>query len=411
MREKKILLIYPINFLDNNAGNNNYVYGITKYLKEKGFLIDFLTKEKGLNQDWSNWDIQNKEHFINNFFLYRESEKKKQSSTFERIFKTKKTTKYTKYYFCGIQLWKVRNKNSEKNTDFFSDFGYTTKDFIAYCNEVIANNQYDYVWIHYIFCAEIFKHLTQKNFKKIYSMHDSHFLQIAYENGKIVENLTKELGVFQYIDKTLCISFDEMCLYNKFFPQKKFYFLPPIVPVKELCPSKKDIDMLFCGFSNPFNVAAIKWLVFEVLPLIKLNIHLTICGKVLKQLKNDCPEIYNLLDKYSVTKIDYAEDLDALYARTKISLSPMLGGTGMKIKTIDAMARGIPVVSTILGVDGFPDKYESGILVANTASEFVSYIERLTIDEKFYQDTQNKMMNYYKKLEEFAKNAIDQTFN
>ena len=43
-------------------------------------------------------------------------------------------------------------------------------------------------------------------------MHDSHFLQIAYENGKIVENLTKELGVFQYIDKTLFISFDEMCL-------------------------------------------------------------------------------------------------------------------------------------------------------------------------------------------------------
>ena len=78
-----------------------------------------------------------------------------------------------------------------------------------------------------------------------------------------------------------------------------------------------------------------------------------------------------------------------------MSICPLLGGTGMKIKTIDSMARGIPVVSTSYGVDGFPDKLENGCLVADTPEEFSAHIDRMLSDDAFYANQRKKMIAYF----------------
>ena len=47
-------------------------------------------------------------------------------------------------------------------------------------------------------------------------------------------------------------------------------------------------------------------------------------------------------------------DLDAVFNRATVALAPMRMGSGIKLKMLDAFARGVPVLATSVAVDGIP---------------------------------------------------------
>jgi len=67
----------------------------------------------------------------------------------------------------------------------------------------------------------------------------------------------------------------------------------------------------------------------------------------------------------SVTLEGYVPDLDALLTHTAALLTPLRFGSGVKIKPIEAMARGVPVVSTGFGVDGIVDGPDQGVVLVD----------------------------------------------
>ena len=50
-------------------------------------------------------------------------------------------------------------------------------------------------------------------------------------------------------------------------------------------------------------------------------------------------------------RIDRIEDF---YSAVDVAINPMIAGTGLKIKTVEAMNFGVPIVSTISGSEGLP---------------------------------------------------------
>ena len=62
----------------------------------------------------------------------------------------------------------------------------------------------------------------------------------------------------------------------------------------------------------------------------------------------------------------WVDDLDAVLASSVALLSPLRTGSGIKIKVLEAMARGLPVVATPAGVEGIDASPTSGCLVAET---------------------------------------------
>ena len=82
----------------------------------------------------------------------------------------------------------------------------------------------------------------------------------------------------------------------------------------------------------------------------------------------------------------------------------MFRGTGIKIKVVESMENGLPVVCTERGVDGLPDKTECGCLVAEDEKDFAEYINKLISDEKFYNEVSQKIKNYYNKIFDREKN-------
>jgi len=142
--------------------------------------------------------------------------------------------------------------------------------------------------------------------------------------------------------------------------------------------------VVYVAGNNPHNVVSAKWYVDQVVPLlgdIKTYVVGSICDKM-----DDHPNI---------VKLGIVEDLDAFYKQSKISICPMLTGTGVKIKVLEALSFGIPVVTSRRGVDGLLNKTQNGCLVSQTEFEFARNIKNLLEDEAYHREIAAQGYSYF----------------
>jgi glycosyltransferase involved in cell wall biosynthesis len=65
-----------------------------------------------------------------------------------------------------------------------------------------------------------------------------------------------------------------------------------------------------------------------------------------------------------------------------IMVVPLFSGSGMRIKIIEGMALGKPIVTTDIGTEGIPTENGKNILVANNVDQFIDAITRLINDRE-----------------------------
>ena len=78
------------------------------------------------------------------------------------------------------------------------------------------------------------------------------------------------------------------------------------------------------------------------------NFKLMIIGKGLP------PNLRELIGQFknNIEYLGFIEDIDIIFASCAAMIIPMLFGSGIRFKALDAFVRGVPVVSTPLGVEG-----------------------------------------------------------
>ena len=69
-----------------------------------------------------------------------------------------------------------------------------------------------------------------------------------------------------------------------------------------------------------------------------------------------------------------------------IMVVPLFSGSGMRIKIIEGMALGKPIVTTDIGTEGIPTQDGQNILIANTADEFIASINRLINNRDLFNE-------------------------
>lgn len=72
-----------------------------------------------------------------------------------------------------------------------------------------------------------------------------------------------------------------------------------------------------------------------------------------------------------------------------VLIVPILSGSGIRIKILEAMALGKPVITTRIGIEGIPATHQQNILLANTASEWIEAIEYLKIPGNYQHISTN----------------------
>lgn len=104
----------------------------------------------------------------------------------------------------------------------------------------------------------------------------------------------------------------------------------------------------------------------------------------------------------------FVADLDEALGSAAAMLNPARFGTGVKIKVIEALGRGLPVVGTLLGADGVESGPGTGVLTPETVSETVDELLRLTDVEENRLESKSAAMHFarnYRREAAFASYA------
>ncbi len=147
-----------------------------------------------------------------------------------------------------------------------------------------------------------------------------------------------------------------------------------ISEVDAATPSSEPIDLLFVGQSTDPNCAALKWFFEQVWPLIAdRGYHMKIVGQVDMLMRRNLPEIYQAFRSHFVGPV---AELAPFYRATRSVFAPMVSGTGVSIKTIEALALGKPFIGTSKAFRGMPmDRIEqAGLRAHDTPRQFADAI-------------------------------------
>ena len=76
------------------------------------------------------------------------------------------------------------------------------------------------------------------------------------------------------------------------------------------------------------------------------------------------------------------------------------------------MARGVPVVTTDWGIDGFADKHDNGCILANEPEAFAAAINDLTENPEHYRQAVDATKRYFERYLSWDANVpvIDAAF-
>lgn len=148
--------------------------------------------------------------------------------------------------------------------------------------------------------------------------------------------------------------------------------------------TEKCVDLVFTGnMSYPPNITASKYIVKEILPLLKKETKIILAGA------NPSREVL-ALQSNQVEVTGWVDDIRTSYTAAKVFVAPMFIGTGLQNKLLEAMAIGVPCVTTTLANNALGAKQNEEILIANDAESFRDKImELLNNQEKSEYITKN----------------------
>jgi len=130
--------------------------------------------------------------------------------------------------------------------------------------------------------------------------------------------------------------------------------------------------MLFVGsFQHPPNQAALEFFVEQVLPKVlerRPSARLVVAGAQAP------PSVNRLLQREGVEFLGRVADIRGVYGKYAVFVCPILSGSGVRVKLLEAFAAGIPAVSTTIGAEGLAESSGDIIELADTAEAFAQRV-------------------------------------
>ncbi len=134
------------------------------------------------------------------------------------------------------------------------------------------------------------------------------------------------------------------------------------------------------GSMNWFpNIQGIKWFLNEVwqeIQKLSPSLQLYLAGR-------NMPPALSNIQMDNVHIVGEVFDSTTFMLSKQIMVVPLLSGSGIRVKILEAMCLGKPVVATSIAAEGIMYEDKKNILIANTPKEFALCIKRLTEDKDF----------------------------
>lgn len=310
--------------------------------------------------------------------------------------------------FCREVSFYSRKPNNNSSILLPKSVGeFASDDFEEIIAEMCARNDYNIVQVEYPFLAHFLP--SSDRFKRIVTEIDIFF--IAYKRAIAFQpSLAKKLQahlewlrMFQYeiqamkdADYILAVSEHDRKILSRYVADEKVFVCPNGVDCDEFsfhADKPEDLDLLFVGnFRHPPNLEGLAWFYKNVWQKIMFEQPLT---KLKIAGANPPDDVIALGQHENVEVLGFVEDLRPLYSKS-IFIAPILRGGGTRLKILEAMASGAPVVSTTLGAEGLEVENGKNIVLADNPEEFA----KKTVELLQSHDTARELSSNARRLVE-----------
>ncbi|RLI62703.1 MAG: hypothetical protein DRO67_06900, partial [Candidatus Asgardarchaeum californiense] len=261
-------------------------------------------------------------------------------------------------------------------------------------------NQYDISLVHfdmlplvyYMFCSK-----TLKQLPTVLVNHNVEYLRIL-RWAKIETNPLKkwylyfqslklrlfEKKVCEKVDKVVVVSQIDKFQLQKLSPKARFEVIPNGVDISYF-KSKSILNfsntlIWVGGMGEAHNRKSVEYFLKKIFPLIINEIPDI---KVFFIGASPCSKLLNMAEKYpNIRILGYVDDIRPHVQKISIFIAPIISGSGTKIKVLNALAMGKPVVTTSIGAEGIDVTPGENIIIADTPEEFAEKVIELLKNPK-----------------------------
>ena len=245
----------------------------------------------------------------------------------------------------------------------------------------LANNPCDVCIIEYLYLSYL-RDVIPAGVKVMLDTHDiisdrSHsFRQYQAPHHEPDMTPEQEYAVFARFDAVILITEHDYRKIRRVLGDHRSVLAPhPVhLPRQAIRPTVGTIGYLASEYLP--NVDAIAWFVNNVWPGLRGGgVQLDIYGNVCRKLRNGGVPGLNLRG--------FVASHAAVYAGIDIVINPVRFGAGLKIKNVEALGSGLPLVTSSHGARGFPGAAGHAFLVADTPEEYLSQLKLLIRDHDY----------------------------
>lgn len=186
--------------------------------------------------------------------------------------------------------------------------------------------------------------------------------------------LNYEAGVCRSFHRIACMTDDDRAILGRFVEPSRLRTVPIGVDSTYFDPSQVAAEdsanrILFVGnYRHPPNGDAVHFFVQEVFPLIRReipNAEFCVAGSNSELLNQQ-----QLREADGIRVAGFVRDIRSCYGSAALFVAPILTGTGMRVKLLEALSMGMAVVATPLAAQGFRAAHGEAMLTAGTPETF-----------------------------------------
>lgn len=284
-----------------------------------------------------------------------------------------------------------------------------TREEVAFANSKFVKFKPDVVVTNYVFLGNVFDSpFLNETALKVILTHDvrhqrsAHFQKLGLAASELNWSREQETIVLRKAQVLLAIQEEDANLFWEMTPECKVISMPMSAVSHSHTVKQVPGRCLFVGSRANHNYYGLQWFlenVWSKVLQLNPNCSLHVCGTVCDLIQGTFPNV-RLLGR--------VDDLKPEYGAASVCLVPLLAGSGLKIKLVEAMSYNRACVSTSVGVQGLRDVVDKTTLVADTASDFATAVHTLLTNSNQRQWMEEQAHKYVS--EKLSPQAVYQPF-
>lgn len=281
---------------------------------------------------------------------------------------------------CRFANWKRYKRRKRDRYPTWRDF-VSEVDRAAF-RKLVDQKKPQVILVEYIWLTRLISNLPRRVRNSVQLIIDTHDVMYERTRAFIARGRPIQLGAdeadeadaLRYFDLVLAIQSDEANKLANLCPGIEILTVPHAL---ECVPAEggntEGCNLLYVGTDTVPNADGLREFIESVWPQLHAedaNIRFDVVGSV-------CNKIENQEEYPSINFHGRVENLMPYYEQATIVVAPVPYGSGLKIKVVEALGYGKPLVTTPVGSEGMDDGVGSAFLVAADPEEFVAHCKHL----------------------------------